>query len=204
VPDGEDSFSEQKFSLGGDYTEIWIEYYLYVPSNFFHRNSSGADNNKFFKIESSVPYESAVTCEFYPHADGTSGFRRFQISTYGVRGFTIANNDEEHLAARETVPNVIGPGNPIVPGQWTQMRFHARSASDRETKDGVIEWFANGALVQQLYWDLWAEHNDDSGVPGKPWYLTKGYLMGWANSGYTEETLFYIDDFKLYVADPGW
>jgi hypothetical protein len=33
----EDSWSEQRFDLGGNYSDLWIKYDLYIPSNFHHR-----------------------------------------------------------------------------------------------------------------------------------------------------------------------
>ena len=39
---------------------------------------------------------------------------------------------------------------------------------------------------------------------GRADFLLNGYLMGWSNSGYSEATNIYIDDFKLYDTNPGW
>ncbi len=34
--------------------------------------------------------------------------------------------------------------------------------------------------------------------------LKNGYIMGWSNSGFTERTEFFVDDFAIYDHDPGW
>src|SRR5690606_13278847 len=33
----DDSTAELNFSLGGNYPDLWCHYYLWVPSNYFHR-----------------------------------------------------------------------------------------------------------------------------------------------------------------------
>jgi hypothetical protein len=45
-------------------------------------------------------------------------------------------------------------------------------------------------------------HNVDPAEPDVA--LRKGYLMGWANSGFTETTDFFIDDITFYRKSPGW
>ena len=84
------------------------------------------------------------------------------------------------------------------------MRFHFRSATARDVKDGVAEWFANGNRIQSLDWDFWANDGADGGNPGQPAYVNGGYVLGWSNAGYLEDTHFYVDDFKFYATDPGW
>jgi hypothetical protein len=34
--------------------------------------------------------------------------------------------------------------------------------------------------------------------------LRNGYLLGWANSGFAQETVFYVDNVKFYQTSPGW
>lgn len=35
-------------------------------------------------------------------------------------------------------------------------------------------------------------------------YWDAGFLMGYSNSGYDEQTDFFIDDLKMFANDPGW
>ena len=44
---GDDAWAEQRFELGGQFGEVWIEYELYVPANYYHRADPPSANNKF-------------------------------------------------------------------------------------------------------------------------------------------------------------
>ena len=79
-------------------------------------------------------------------------------------------------------------------GKWVRIRFHLLI----HDTDGQFELWRDGALVMELKPDTrtsWGDGYD---------YFRHGYLMGWANTGFSEDTTFHITDFKLYVSDPGW
>jgi hypothetical protein len=60
----------------------------------------------------------------------------------------------------------------------------------------VIEMWADGAkVITNLNLPLYP-----TGGIGN--YLKNGYLMGWSNSGFTQTTYTYIDDFTVSVPVP--
>ena len=73
VPQGEDSFQEQRIRFGRQMTDVWISYDLYVPSNYAHRSDSPS-NNKFFAIFNNN-YNPGFQVNFSLTPDGQQGSR---------------------------------------------------------------------------------------------------------------------------------
>jgi hypothetical protein len=94
----------------------------------------------------------------------------------------------------------IGPTQPIALGKWTRIRFHFKLSSARLKADGVYQMWANDSLLvnaqNQTFWNAKAVPADAS--------FRNGYLLGWANSGFTDRTLLFIDDVKFYNSNPNW
>jgi hypothetical protein len=208
VADGVDSWSELRFNHG-DLTEAWYEYDCYIPASYEHRDSTGADNNKFFRVHASDA-DFHITTELVRNgaAVDESGMKRFLTHTDGELG-TITHccaDQEPYKSARLSTSDVVGPDGTffIQTGQWVQLRFHFRSASTRSTQDGVAEWFADGTLVKRLLWDFWTNDGGDGGNPGQQAYANGGYVWGWANSGFDSETKIWVKNFKVYSSSPGW
>jgi hypothetical protein len=82
-------------------------------------------------------------------------------------------------------------------GRWVQFRFHAK-AGTVAGKDGQYQVWKDGMLIADLPAD-WVTAEGEGYD-----YYRKGYLFGWSNSGFDEETVFYLDEFKYYASDPGW
>lgn len=82
-------------------------------------------------------------------------------------------------------------------GKWMEVIVHVKIASSADN-DGIIHVIKNG----KDYLNVRNIGNySDKGTS----YLDSGYLLGWANSGYTEETTFYIDNiiFSTDSISPG-
>jgi hypothetical protein len=187
---GEDSWAEHRFHFGEQLSSVWIEYQLFVPSNYYHRNDDGTDNNKFFRLwASGQKFSLTVETNVEPDRPGESRLRRFLSESGGRSGGPIGTS---------WAPQVIGRQSPIRPGQWHQIRIHWHSSTNGSQKDGRAEVSVNGELIQSLDWDFW----NRSGQPKT--YVDRGYLLGWSNSGFSERTEFFIDDFAVYSEDPGW
>jgi hypothetical protein len=195
APFGSDSFSEQRFDMGRYINEVWMDYMLYVPANFVHRKDEPS-NNKFFMLWRDIYSDVAggtqqFGMEFY-YRNATSSFARptARIQSHGLIS-TIAGS---------AGPALVGPFAPIKPGQWSHIRLHMRGSSAYGISDGIYKYWVNGQLIESFI--------------NQPYYNTKttptdvmfrnGYLLGWANSGYAEETVFNIDDVKFYDNNPGW
>lgn len=196
------SFSEQDFEFGADLPEFWMEYYLYVPANYVHRNNVGSgDNNKFFLLA---------------YADSTVAPDRMFIdletdrnaTTGGSSLFAQCNNSTDGSAIsipspQTQVTDVISSTGVIVPGNWSRIRIHAAVASAAESNDGVLElWADNTLLFQKTDGRFW--YPTGSSLYGTTPFFRNCYLQGFSNSGFTEETRLYIDNLKVYANDPEW
>lgn len=199
VPSGTDAWSEQRFDLGQYLGELWIEYMLYVPANFRHRADSPG-NNKFlwlWKDVYSASGEWNIGWEYLRLTDTTSS-GRFISSRWD---YNFASNSGPWVTPNQnTTPGLFGGSNPIRPGQWNRIRFHAKAASSRTAQDGESRLWVNNTLVFQITNGRF--HNFDAAKTEAT--LRNGYLLGWSNSGFLEETIFFIDDTKFYRGNPGW
>jgi hypothetical protein len=176
VPTGEDSFEEQRLNFGKPYNEIWIKYDLYVPSNYVHRRD-GASNNKFFAIFNN---------------DYSPGFQaNFSLSP----GANNGSNIEVHYYRNGAEQEVQGGGALIGPtdlGKWHRIVMHFKVPTSTSASDGVMELWKNG---QSIYSSKSLAMGGTSGLN----YMDEAYILGWANSGFNQDTLMYIDD--VVVAD---
>jgi hypothetical protein len=190
-----DSSAEQRFTLGRNLTEIWIEYYLRIPENFIHRTqTSGGINNKFFRMwgdayssANKVGMSSIYTASFSEGNSGIGFEYNYKAWADGLNGFGPPGFRSGHAPY----------GGDSMQGQWTRVRMHYKMVTATDADNALMElWFNNTKVlnftnVPQKY---------DTAKP----YWNAGYLMGWANSGYLEQTSFYVDAIKLYNSDPGW
>ena len=91
-----------------------------------------------------------------------------------------------------------------VQGVWKHFQIHIRSANgppETATDHGADEMWVDGVLVAQINgFNLYPR--DLTGAYYT--YFRVGYLMGWANSGFANDTDIYFDDFKVYTSNPGW
>ncbi len=188
---GEDGMSEQRFNMGQYLSMVWIEYMLFVPANFVHRNDA-PDNNKFFSIWRDSYSDVAggtwrVTLEYgrMPNSNNFSQSRfmssRWDFnssSDYGLTGVVGQGSP------------FIGGAGPIKLGQWNRIRIQVGAASNRTASDGTAKMWVNDALY--LSTTTGKFHNFYS-TPTDA-VLRNGYFLGWANSGFTQATTFFIDD----------
>jgi len=184
-----DAFEFQNFYLGEDLTEIWVEYYVWIPSNYFHRDADTSDNNKFFQVwggnrSSTDKLWAAIELERGSQVDGNSRMRIIRDNNFDIS---------------RTIDNTGSVVTDSERGSWSQLRFHARIGTFDE-KDGVMRVWWNGVLVSESSdVDL---YQDPAG--GGVNFFESGRIFGWSNSGYSEDTTFYVDDFKIFSSDPGW
>lgn len=191
-----DGMSEQRFDMGRYLSELWLDYMIYVPANFAHR-ADRPHNNKFFVLwrdKYSGVHTWSVAVEYERGGSDENSVSRFMART------------PEHTLTRNTGrpgkywPQFIGPNNPVKVGQWNRIRFHVKAATTRTSGDGVMEMWVN----DQLFFSFYEGHYHNGDLTVADAVLKQGYLMGWANSGFTETTDFFIDDVKFYSSNPGW
>lgn len=197
-----DSSAEQRFNMGQALSEVWIEYELWVPTNYVHREQvASSTNNKFFSIWDTTYSGSEWNCiwEYTRVSDSISAIRPTGNTEYRT---VITSNSGTGWSNPDNEKQFIGGTGPITLGAWHQIRFHHKASSGNGALDGVAEMFVDGVLFAQVTGALC--NFDNAGTTA----LTNGYFLGWANSGFTDETDFYIrggaNGPKFYNADPNW
>ena len=204
VPDGEDGMAEQRFDIGvaNKSTELWIEYQLYVPDNLVRRVSTGPNNDKFFFLWDENTYQTKrLHMEFLTLPGGSTGAATFSMKWA----------DTQHSGISAWALRAPGFLAVDMRGTWVRIRYHAAlgvgggttvqgsgSATRGQDGTGVFQLWVNDDLLI----DVSTLSFDPIGIadPG----FQKGYIFGWSNSGYDEDTIWYVDDFKVYKVQPGW
>ncbi|QSP93676.1 hypothetical protein LPB19_10715 [Marinobacter salinisoli] len=183
------AWSEQRFKLGDAYRDIWFQYWVRVPVNYYHGQKSPT-NNKFFSLwmdgYSSKGNGPSIAWEFWGDPDGSSRI----AFHYSSGGYTIMGSH------RQIKPFISVPRDR---GRWMEVTIHVKAASSSSSNDGVIE-----------FWRRWEDESPDArellhrttsadiaAPPGGPNGWAAGYLMGWANAEYAEQTDWLIDYFTI-------
>ncbi len=202
VPPGSDNQAQQGFEIAQNASsspkEIWMEWYLMFPNNYVYRSNESPDNNKFFYVwaeQYSAPTDAMAGLEYESSVGGN-------ITPHLVIHGTNSNGETSQQAS---VDNAAGTfeANPFfdpltVPDTWVHIQVHLRLGNN-STDNGTLEiWFDGVPKVRITDYMIYPY---SSPVVN---YLRNGYLMGWANAGFTNDTTFYIDDFKFYTKDPYW
>ena len=196
---GADAFSEIRASFSGnDASEIWLEWYLYVPENYTHRDDPGGPDNNKFVI---VGYDDKLHGRWQEPGGWTARMEILPDDTEGAlsRGRIVYGNERTRVSASFDLedPAPSGVLHEADRGRWVRYGYHVRLASSIDAADGEIALYKDGALVAR-----------NTGVPvaGEEYATPVNCfeLLGWANSGFTVTTIFYVDDVVVYAADPGW
>lgn len=180
-PAGKNGFAEQRFSLGRAYPDLWIGYWLRVPTNWEH--GTGNTNNKFFAIwmdeyEYKGPGATGVI-QIRNAGDGDS-----IISPYAM------TRDNHHPG--ET-PGKLLIRSPEDRGRWMQVVVHAKMASAPTARDGVFEMFRRWQ-GEAKFEEIFSFNDWDNFHVGGNKGFAHGYLMGWANATQAYESEWLLDD----------
>lgn len=175
VASDKDSWSEARFDLGRDYEQLSIEFDLFVPSNYQHRRpSDNTDNNKFFRIWRTT-YDDV---------------EKLGASTLGQNGGSLIGSDYRVQAswgqstAVKSASGFIGSSDL---GKWMTVKIDVRAATDSSL--GTIKIYKNGKLHLE-------DNSIKNHIAGTQGYRY-GYLLGWANSGFSVDTILYIDNVRF-------
>ena len=182
------NMSEQRFNLGGAYENLWLQYWVRVPINYYHGQSS-PNNHKFLSIwmdgYSQHGEGATVVWEFWGASDGSS---RLAVSF----NEGDAGGKEGHQQHHDFV-------SPADQGRWMEITIHLKASSDTYTRDGIIEmwrrWENEPASEREQF------HKRTDALLSKPssgpqgW--NAGYFMGWANSPYSRSTEWLIDHITI-------
>ena len=176
--------AEQRFDLGSAYEELWMQYWVKVPINYYHGQTSPT-NHKFLAIwmdgYSQKGQGSTVVWEFWGNPDGSS---RLAVSFNGGDAGVSEGHQQHH--------DFISPADQ---GRWMEITIHLKASSDNSTPDGVIEMWRRWENEPSSERTQFHKRTDvllskpSSGAQG--WKA--GYFMGWANSPYSKDTEWLID-----------
>lgn len=199
-PIGTDSWSEQRFDMGRYVSELWIEYWLYVPANFICRDNP-PNGAKLLNLWRDIYSDVAGGTWRISFGYGNGRCGKATLIDLGSSRWDFnswASNGPWSEGIQR--PDWLGGDGPIVLGAWNHVRFYTRAASGRQAEDGKARIYMNGKLLinyeRARFYNYYGMPVDAS--------LRNGYFMGWSNSGFDEMTVFYIDDVKFYTEDPGW
>lgn len=177
--------AEQRFKLEKPYKDIWFQYWVRVPTNFYHGQKS-PNNHKFFAIwmdgYSNKGDGASVIWEFWGSEDGSS-----QLAFHHSFGnYTSAGGHGGHKDFISV---------PEDRGRWMEITIHVKSSSVGSAEDGVIElwrrWAGDPTEERELF-----HRKVDVALPlpsDGPQGWRAGYFMGWTNGSYAEETEWLID-----------
>ena len=196
VPIEEDGMSELRFYLPGPASELFISYDLYIPENYYHRDTGyGSMNNKsLFQLWSgnygAVASNVFIGVEQWPTLPGSGEATgdSFPSIRMGSNGDDLGHTYGSRLD--------FGEGEHIMRvqdrGTWQNYSAYVK-LSDQDNANGIVEIYRNGELVvRKTNIDNYSQRGN---------FLDRGYLLGWSNSGYTEDTVFYVDNFSISNED---
>ncbi len=187
---GSDSSAEMRFAIGQQLDEVWIEYYLHVPSNYQHRNDTSTDNNKFFRLWGyDYNRTNKVGATLYPVAgSGATDDSSLLYADY----FNRPNTSLGSYGPTADFGDTAGMLN-----TWTRVRMHYRLTSADNAADGVFKvWLGTTKVIDNTTINA----TYDATYP----YWDNGYFFGWSNSGFLAQTDFHVRNVKFYNTDPSW
>lgn len=167
-----DAWAELRFDLGELRTEVWFAYALFIPQNYRMKRSA---NNKFFRIwgrEYGDADKLGASMWGRQPFDGFARLKGDWDSTGGGMG-EAGKGCDGFITAADL-------------GAWMRIMVHIKAAT-AEAK-GTMRIWKNGVLVIDN--DGTVNSWKEQGVHAYRY----GYLLGAANSGFTEDTYLFIDD----------
>ncbi len=184
-------WSEKRFDIGVPMKDIWIRFWLRVPTNFSYGPKGSP--NKLFALWSDG-YSSK--------GDGSTvwlGFHRYNGSdstfaiTYSNGGYTTSNGYQQSKIFVTSTDR----------GRWMHLVMHFKTESSPGASDGLIQtyrrWQNEGS-----YTKVHEALNLPIKIPasGQTNGFKRGYILGWANAHYTENTEWLLDDFVISDSSP--
>jgi hypothetical protein len=184
---GKDGWAEAVLRFP-DLTEIYVEFDWLVPANFRQRYDGGSVNNKLFRIWQGGKSSNTLSVTWeYTRASNTSLESKLRTLSASASDGRRANS----LLVKSDP--FISRDGPVVPGEWVTLGFAIKTASALGRRDGFSRLYVNGVKTA---WVEDYEYWNSKGLPVSTFHAL--YLMGWANSGFDEQTNFHIDNLRVY------
>jgi len=174
---GNDAFSEVRMTLPRR-DELWIKYDLFIPTNYQHRDVSPA-NNKFLAVYRDPYTNPGFQVNFSLEPDGSGGsWLAGYINHKGNEAPRQYDDESEFFITDSDL------------GKWMSLIMHIKVPSGKNSKDTVMQMWKNGHLVAN-YKGVNAHGGDNKN------YIDELYLLGWSNSGFKNDTYFYLDNIVI-------
>ena len=173
---GSDAWAEQRIELNQPYTELWVKYDLYIPSNYNHRVDSPS-NNKFFALYRNPYTTPGFQVNLSTEPNGTGG-SDLEIHYYK------SGSEQSPLSVTS---NIITSSDY---GKWMNLIMHFKAPTGSSSNDGVVELWENGTLsFSRKDMASWGGSGQN--------YFDAAYILGWSNSGFSQTTTLYVDNVVL-------
>ncbi|MHA2067541.1 MAG: hypothetical protein ACXABY_24520, partial [Candidatus Thorarchaeota archaeon] len=192
-PSGSDSSAEQGITLDGSgYMELWLEWDMYTPTNFTHRDDTGSDNNKIIYLHNDYSEENGGI-EYWPDRTPAALGQPANGKAYPTHVYRTSSTTPFGHYPQPNFGNIVF--DPAEAGTWSRFKLHYKK-SDAGSSNASVQFYKDNVLL--LNRDNFDDYNPSRGL--KP--MTGIKLMGWSNSGYLDETDFYMDN--LYISNVGF
>lgn len=174
------------------YPEVWLSYYLWVPANYAHGPIDPSNNKGFVTLWKDKYMDQVSAAIDWWQIDGDrsriGAWARENGKNTGNRASPSFIRDDHRIPAAPSRAYVFLPHEL---GTWVHIAIGVKMSSGEHSKDGFIQVLKNGEKV--IAWENLNNWHADPALQG----YDRGYLLGYANSGFVEETIFYLTDFKF-------
>lgn len=178
-----DSYAEAYFNLGAQRQDVYIRFYIFYPANYIIRDDpAGPENTKLMYLWGSNYNTDMAKIGIEYEKDMHFGFKA-KGEGYPLSPSCNAGAATGYIMA---YPHSSTVSITSMKGRWAAVEVHYKL--DSGSGDGVFQLWVDGTLEINAQNIIWAS------APCAPGYLLNGYLMGWSNSGFSEDTSVYIDD----------
>jgi len=200
---GADPWAELRFGKFDDLNEIWIGYKLWVPANYYHRIGPDSSNNKglfmFWNAgghddNGNNGYDVAPHLMYSSFQPGDNGNSTMDVG-WKTDGATSHHYIEQDDGPDGDQINIIDRATDL--GRWIDFVCRVK-VCDLGQSNGIFQIWKDGVRI----WSLTDATNragsnpsDANAIANNP--LQYGYILGWANSGFDNETSLYVDDLKI-------
>lgn len=208
IPEDSHIWAEQRFNLGRQLTEIWVEYYIYYPdasepydsdemNHWPNPEPDATDNNKFFRLWGGG--QGAYSGN--PNKVGMSTRPDDNVGPDGMIFFEYWETGSSGTGDGPSGSQGTFPTWEDDLGEWIQVRMYYRHVSAPDAADAHFKLWKNGVL----YHDLDEIDMEYHTTP----YWDSGYLLGADNShiatqGGGDQIYIFIDDIKFWDEAPAW
>jgi len=208
----QEKWSERRYQLGDRYKEVEFEFDWYLPdgtepsitsAKYFHRLTPGSNgvpssagtNNKVLRLWGDNSLGNTYTTTMWRvgasiYADGPDGNSYF-VTEWPRQGTGMGTKGP---SARYFF-DVNDYGRLLPMKIWT--RLPTRYFESDVDSDGFIRVYKDGVLILDNPLNPYIAGTTDTSSFSTPFGWENGYLMGYSNSGFEEETRVFIDNFHV-------